>query len=108
MTERREFTAKIKAAAYYRADKRCERCGCFLKRPQYNHRIPDAMGGEPTLENCEVLCAGCHGEQTCKTDVPMIAKSKRIRAREAGVRKPRSIVSWRKFSGEIVRRPRER
>lgn len=107
---RQEFTAKIKVAAYERSKGRCERCTAFLVagRLRYNHRIPDALGGEPTLENCEVLCLGCDSEQTYKTDIPAIAKSKRIRKHRAGVRKPRTIRAWRKFNGDRVYASRER
>ena len=108
--DRREFTAKIKVAAFARAKKRCERCGAILVsgKLRYNHRIPDALGGEPTLENCEVLCLGCDSEQTYKTDIPKIAKTRRIRKREAGERKPRKITAWRKFDGTKVYAGKER
>lgn len=107
---RREFSAKVKLAAFERANGNCERCPSKLYpgKFRYNHRIPDALGGEPSLQNCELLCLACDSRQTYKTDIPAIAKSKRIRRREAGVRKPRTIRAWRKFSGEIVTAPRER
>ena len=110
MTDRREFTAKIKIAAFERANKRCERCTSILiaGKLRYNHRIPDALGGEPTLLNCEVLCLSCDSAQTYKTDIPLIAKSKRIRKREAGVKRPRTIRQWRRFNGTPVFASRER
>jgi 5-methylcytosine-specific restriction protein A len=110
MTERREFSAKVKLAAFERANKHCERCAALLiaGKFRYNHRIPDALGGEPTLENCECLCLACDGIQTYKTDIPAIAKSKRIRRRNAGVKKPRTITGWRRFNGEKVYATRER
>lgn len=110
MNERQEFSAKIKVAAFERAKKRCERCGAMLiaGKLRYNHRIPDALGGQPTLDNCEVLCLGCDSEQTYKTDIPAIAKSRRIRKREAGIRKPRTITRWRRFDKTIVEASRER
>ncbi len=86
---RQEFPAKVKVAAFERANKRCERCTSLLVpgKFRYNHRNPDALGGQPTLDNCEVLCLGCDGPQTYKIDIPKIAKSKRVRRREAGIRK---------------------
>lgn len=46
--------------------------------PEYDHILPDALGGEPTLENCAVLCRTCHSAKTSKKDVPQIAKAKRV------------------------------
>lgn len=110
MTDRREFPAKVKVAAFRRANRHCERCPALLMpgKFRYNHRIPDALGGEPTLENCEVLCLGCDTPQTYEIDIPKIAKVKRIQNREAGVQKPRTITSWRRFNGDRVQAPRNR
>lgn len=110
MAKRREFSAKIKLAAFERASGNCEGCGCRLTpgRFAYDHRIPDAMGGEPTLDNCQVLCSGCHGVKTAKGDVPTIAKSVRIRKRAAGIRKDRKITQWRRFNGDPVKKGRAR
>lgn len=106
---RQEFSKRVRADAFERAAGKCERCGGWLMGKQrYNHRIPDAMGGLPSLANCEVLCRGCDHTQTYKIDIPAIAKTTRLRIRAAGIRKPRTITTWRKFSGEIVRAQRER
>lgn len=87
---RREFSAKVKADAFTRAAGRCEGCTArlFVGKFAYDHVIPDAMGGEPTLENCKVLCLACHGEKTAGVDVPAIAKVKRIRQRHLGIKRP--------------------
>lgn len=70
-------------------DGKCEECGCDLtgRRWDADHAIPDAIGGEPTLENCVILCAGpgsCHLEKTRLVDIPRAAKCKR-QARKLGV-----------------------
>ncbi|PWE26689.1 endonuclease [Pararhodobacter marinus] len=82
MSRRRsEFPGKIRAAAFERAKGCCEECGVSIRPgngPEYDHRIPDALGGEPTLDNCAVLCRSCHGAKTAKEDVPRIAKAKRV------------------------------
>ena len=110
MSERQEFTKQIKAEAFLQAKGRCVRCGSLLRpgRFRYNHQIPCELGGQGTLDNCEVLCLGCDGEQTYKKDIPAIAKSRRIRIRRAGVSKPRTITRWRRFNGEAVVASRER
>lgn len=107
---RREFSAKVRVAAFERAKGRCERCTGLLRpgKFRYNHRTPDALGGEPTLDNCEVLCIACDHPQTYGKDIPAIAKSKRIRKHRAGVRKPRTIRAWRKFDGTPVYARRDR
>lgn len=90
MSRRREFTRKIKVAAFERAQGRCEDCAAKLMpgRIEYDHRIPDALGGDPTLENCVVLCSTCHGAKTAGEDVPRIAKMKRIRDKHVGAKAP--------------------
>ncbi|HEY6009908.1 MAG TPA: HNH endonuclease signature motif containing protein [Nitrospirota bacterium] len=83
---RREFPGKVKARAFERAAGRCESCTAklFPGNVHYDHVVPDALGGEPTLENCEALCKACHGTKTRTKDVPSIAKVKRIRLKNFG------------------------
>lgn len=94
---RREFSKQVKRQAFERSGGYCEgeNCGAFLTAGKfaYDHIIPDAMGGEPTLHNCAVLCNACHGEKTGKQDMPRIAKVKRIQDREKGIRKPSRLQS---------------
>ncbi len=70
------------------------------------HSFLDALGGEPTLGNCEALCAACHGEKTRKQDVPAIAKTKRIHAKHIGAKVSKWPKSkWkRKVNGQTVPR----
>ena len=59
----------------------------------------DALGGEPILTNCAVLCTNCHGAKTAKGDVPRIAKAVRTYRKNINAR-PRPKHRWpsRKFS----------
>jgi 5-methylcytosine-specific restriction protein A len=84
---RREFPAKVRLAAYERAGGHCEVCTAKLYpgKYRYDHRIPDALGGEPTLQNCVVQCVACDAPKTA-ADLTTIAKSKRIRAKHAGIK----------------------
>jgi 5-methylcytosine-specific restriction enzyme A len=73
--------------------------------------LPDALGGEPTLENCAVLCTNCHGEKTAKVDVPTIAKSNRVRdAHRAAIKRRSRFAGSRdsrlkkKLDGTVVDR----
>lgn len=111
---RREFHPKVMIAAWDRADGCCEECNTGIKLLPgdifYDHRIPDAMGGEPTLDNCQVLCRSHHDAKTFKEDVPRIAKTKRLKRRAAGIKKPSRFPGARnsrfkkKISGEVVLR----
>lgn len=103
---RREFPTKVKLAAFDRAAGNCEACTAPLRPGKYafDHRIPDAIGGEPTLANCQVLCDACHSPKTRHSDVPTIAKSKRVRAKHAGAKiKSGGFKGWRRFDGTPVR-----
>lgn len=113
---RREFSSKVKLAAFDLAGGQCSKCTAKLApgNVRYDHRVPDALGGEPTLSNCQVLCRSCHDAKTAREDVPVIAKSKRIRQKHAGARvSPRPMPGsraskWkRKMDGTTVRRDSE-
>lgn len=119
MTKRREFSAKVKRDALMRASKAtgfpcCEKCGVMIKggKVEFDHVIADTFGGEPTLENCAVLCPACHGRKTSTQDVPAYAWSERQRNKEAFIRKPSRFACARgskfkqKLNGQVV--PRER
>ncbi len=101
---RREFPAKVKEAAWARCRGHCENCTRPL-RPgdiNYDHRIADGIGGEPTLDNCAVLCKGCHGAKTAKLDVPLIAKGKRIRRKHIGATRSKARIPGRRFDGTPI------
>lgn len=110
---RREFSARVKVAAFERANGSCEGCGARLTvgKFHYDHDTPDGLGGEPTLENCRVLCVACHAVKTRTGDVPAIAKAKRREARHIGAHKSKTPLPFgrgsklkRKMNGTIVKR----
>lgn len=102
---RNEFTAKTKLKAFEAAGGHCVRCTAKLYpgKIRYNHRIPDYLTHDNSLDNCEVLCVNCDHEQTYKTDIPAIHKVKRVMKKHAGIRKARSIRGWRRFNGDMVK-----
>jgi len=108
MTKRRNFPAKVKAAAFERANGKCESCTgkLYPGRFHYDHDIPDGLGGEPTLDNCVVRCTACHGVKTAKQDIPMIAKADRLKAKHIGAKpkRPWGGKYRKKVSGEVVLR----
>jgi 5-methylcytosine-specific restriction protein A len=89
---REEFPRKVKDAAHARADGKCENkaCGAPLTvgKFHFDHILPCALGGKPTLANCAVICEACHKEKTAREDVPRIRKADRQRARHIGAVKP--------------------
>lgn len=105
MRDRHEFPAKVMVEAFRRAGGRCEKCTAklYVGKINYDHRIPDAMGGKPTLDNCDVLCVACHSIKTRTVDVPGIAKVKRVRGRHIGIKKPSTFACARtgKFKQKI-------
>jgi len=107
---RAEFSKATRLAAFRRAMGRCEGCGGLLVfgKFHYDHRNPSEFSGDNSLENCQCLCVGCHGAKTTKQDIPTIAKSNRVRASAAGIRRDRTIRAWRNFAGEIIRKPARR
>jgi 5-methylcytosine-specific restriction endonuclease McrA len=86
MSRPHEFPAKVRVAAYKRAQGACEGCTAPLLpgRFQYDHRLPVAMGGASSLDNCVCLCSACHGSKTAERDIPTIAKSNRVRNKHIG------------------------
>ena len=96
---RSEFTKQTKREGWQRCHDsegvpRCERCGQPFqgRRPEYDHIKMCELGGDNSLENCEVLCPKCHREKTSMEDMPMIWKSNRIVEKRAGLR--RSHFRW--------------
>lgn len=89
--ERTEFPLKVKKAAFRRccnqapegienipATPQCEGCGNELRSGGvfYEHMDPDGLGGEPTLENCQVRCGNCKVKKD-KTDNKIMATADR-------------------------------
>ena len=111
---RREFTKAVKRDAFFLCGGFCQGKDCGAKLTvgniEYDHEIPDALGGEPTLSNCVVLCRPCHKSKTRGQDMPRIAKAKRIIDRERGIKKPSRFPCSRnspfkmKIGGGIERR----
>lgn len=111
---RREFSNRTRLQAWERSGGKCEECGIKLHvgdRREYDHRIPCALGGDNTLDNCVVLCGPCHKRKTASDDAPTIAKAKRVSAKHSGAHKPKSRLPGgrgsklkKKLDGTVVPR----
>lgn len=90
---RREFTRKVKQAAYERAAGKCERCSAVLKQREgeVDHILPDVLGGEPVLANAMVLCRQCHKDKTA-TDIKRTRKADRQRDKATGAIRPKAKI----------------
>lgn len=86
---RQEFPTKVRKAAVARANGKCERCEAVLKKGEahFDHILPCALGGEPTLANCQLICTVCHSGKT-RDDVGRIRKADRQKAIHTGVKQP--------------------
>jgi 5-methylcytosine-specific restriction protein A len=100
MSKRKNFSEAILNARFKHAEGRCEwiepetkmRCDVVLK-PGHgknwhgDHDTPDALGGQPTFENCRCLCIYHHGLKT-KDDVKRIRKADRQASAVTGAKAP--------------------
>jgi 5-methylcytosine-specific restriction endonuclease McrA len=114
---RREFSRKTKREALKRPDLLCEaarprygfeegqRCNCNLSLGvQFDHNVPDQLGGDNSLENCMAVCIQCHKHKT-RNDVQQIRKSDRQRDKHNGVVRPKGKIQSRGFARK-VRKPK--
>lgn len=85
---RTEFKQSVRQKAWERCGGRCEGCGAhlYVGKYQFDHDRADGLGGEPTLENCKVLCTACHHEKTTTHDRPIMQKADNIRKKHFGIK----------------------
>lgn len=107
---RSEFPSKVRQAAWARCGGKCEQPGCTVKlmvgHYQFDHIKADGLDGEPTLENCAVLCSAHHHKKTVEQDRPLMQKADNIRAKHFGLGKVKRPWSQfkKRMDGTVVRR----
>ena len=95
---RREFTNKTKLAAFKLSKGICSVCEMkIVGRPEYDHELPDGLGGSNSLDNCAVVCARCHSEKTHTEDRPMINKADRLYKKHHGIIRSKKSIKSRGF-----------
>jgi hypothetical protein len=70
------------------------------------------LGGTNEAKNLQILCKPCHQSKTSQSDMPCIAKTKRLKARHLGARSPSTRPlpgsrrsPWkRKLDGSVIKR----
>jgi len=74
---------------------------------ELEHVVALCNGGLHAEHNLRPALRGPHKAKTAR-DVAEKAKNDRVRKKHLGIKKPRTIRSWRKFNGEIVHAERNR
>jgi 5-methylcytosine-specific restriction protein A len=102
---------RVQLRVFYRDSGTCQ-CGCGQliragQRWQTDHTIALINGGENRETNLRTLLVKHHAAKT-REDVAEKSVTARVRAKHLGIKKPRTIRSWRKFDGTIVHAARER
>ena len=102
---------RVRLRVFDRYEGRCQ-CGCNRKimageKWECDHGIALINGGKNIESNLRPLLVEHHRQKT-KQDVAEKSRTARIRKRNAGIKKPRTITAWRKFDGTKVYASRER
>lgn len=108
-TPRRKLSPRERLAIFERCKGICT-CGRKVQtgeKWQADHPRALGLGGADNPDDLVVLGKCCFPDKNA-ADASMIARAKRIKARHIGIRKPRTILGWRRFNGDVVRAPRER
>lgn len=106
--DRQEFPLRIRKLAFARCCRngsmpgipQCENCGNVLRAGniEYEHIVPDGLGGEPTLQNCGVWCrVPCSKSKTFGEDNPRMTKADRVLRKNYGLTPKRKQIKSRGF-----------
>jgi 5-methylcytosine-specific restriction protein A len=113
VTTRRRLSTKQKVELFERHRGACHICGQLIQPAgqiwEVSHVVPLGLGGDDVDSNRAPAHFKCHRWQTRITDLPAIAKSKRIYAKHIGAYEPRRRLPFgrtdrlkRRISGQIV------
>lgn len=88
----------------------CQECDTKItaKRWVCDHRKAIINGGENRESNLGPIHEACDKKIKTPADVKIKAKTYRMQKANLGIKKPRSIRSWRRFDGSPVYATRER
>ena len=107
---RREFPRAVKVVIIKRAMREngviyCERCGLPTRKFQIDHVIADALGGQPVIENAELICDICYSVKNPK-DASLAAKVKRQEAAHLSASMLKQKIKSRGFPQKDKREPK--
>jgi len=114
-TRRQIFSTSFRLNLFLKRKGTCASCSQKIdagKAWDIDHIIPLALGGTNEPKNLQILCKPCHQSKTSQSDIPRIAKTKRLKARHLGAKSPSTCPipgsrrsPWkRKLDGSVVRR----
>lgn len=110
-TDDTKVPPRVRLRVFQRAGARCQGpCGRKLSPGDKwicDHVVALINGGENRENNLSVKCVWCDKDKT-HADVAQKSDTYDRALSHAGVRKPRTITSWRRFDGSIVRASRDR
>ncbi|MFC4319522.1 HNH endonuclease [Rhizobium alvei] len=97
--KRVEFSRKIRALSFAKCKGYCEACRAKLKpcEAEYDHITPLALGGDSSLDNCQVICKVCHKSKSAD-DVRRIRKADRQRDKNSGAIRPKGEIKSAGFA----------
>ena len=102
--------ARVRLRVFLRHNGTCYLSGRKIRpgeKFEMEHVLALSLGGENRESNLAPALVAPHKIKT-KSDRRAKAKNDRVRKRHLGIKKPRTIRSWRRFNGEIVHASRER
>ena len=112
--KRVRITTKMRADIFSRHNGVCHLCQLKVDAGQdwdVSHEIPLEMGGKDDETNWYVAPRKCQRVHTAQTDMPRIAKTKRMHQRHIGAKQSRNPLPggkksmWKKkIDGTVVRR----
>lgn len=103
--------ARVRLRVFERDDGKCQ-CGCgrwitAADKWETDHIVAIVNGGENRERNLQTLLKADHDAKT-GGDVAEKSHVYERKLRHRGIKKPRTITTWRRFDGTIVRAGRER
>lgn len=102
--------ARVKVRTFEKHGGKCAVCTLRIRGkllPAYDHIVALVNGGSHREFNLQLLCVPCHEIKT-GADVAEKSRVYRKRVKHLGLKKPRTIRSWRRFDGTIVHAERNR
>lgn len=93
---RRRLSARVREHIFDDAHGVCHICRTPIQRGQpweVSHPIPLAIGGKDDASNWAPAHVKCHAERTAKIDARLIAKTRRQRQKDLGIRSAKRPMS---------------
>lgn len=102
---------RVRVRVYTAADGHCQMCTRKInagERWVADHKIAIINGGANSEINLQLICDWCDRKVKTPADSGEKATVYAKKSAHLGVKKPRSILGWKKMNGQPVRASRER